>query len=81
MQQLTGTTELAAERAALVALLRLQPDKLTWPEITTEVVEIGSAMAVWERHVPATLLGSADEELSWRRPPTSSSGRARGTRS
>ncbi len=55
-------TEPGGDRAALVALLRVRPDKLTWPEITTEVVEVGSAMAVWERHVPATLLGGTDEE-------------------
>ena len=51
-----------ADRAALVALLRVRPDKMTWPEITTEVVEISSAVEVWERHVPATLLGGTDEE-------------------
>jgi DNA processing protein len=50
------------DRAALVALLRVRPDKLTWPEITTEVVEIGSAVEVWQRHVTATLLGSVDED-------------------
>ncbi len=55
-------TEPGRDRSALVALLRVRPDKLTWPEITTEVVEIGSAMDVWERHVPATLLGGTDEE-------------------
>ena len=55
-------TQPGGDRAALVALLRARPGKLTWPEITAEVVEIGSAVAVWERHVPATLLGSADEE-------------------
>jgi len=38
-------------------LLRVRPDKLTWPEITTEVVEVGSAVAVWE----GTLLGGTDE--------------------
>jgi DNA processing protein len=55
-------TEPGGDRAALVALLRVRPDKLTWPEITTEVVEVGSATAVWERHVPATLLGETDQE-------------------
>jgi DNA processing protein len=55
-------TESTADRAALVALLSVRPDKMTCPEITTEVVESGSAVEVWERHVPATLLGSADEE-------------------
>ncbi len=43
-------TEPGGDRAAVVALLRVRPDKLTWPEITTEVVEVGSAVAVWEGH-------------------------------
>jgi DNA processing protein len=51
------------DRAALVALLRVRPDKMTWPEITTEVVEIGCAMEVWDRHMPATLLESDGEAL------------------
>jgi len=55
-------TEPGRDRAALVALLRVRLDKLAWPEITTEVVEVGSATAVWERHVPATLLSGTDEE-------------------
>jgi DNA processing protein len=46
-----------AERAALVALLRVRPEGLTWGEIATQVVEAGSAVAVWERSVPATLTG------------------------
>jgi DNA processing protein len=60
--QLSATTEQAREHAAVVALLRFRPDKLTWPEITTAVVEVGSALAVWERHVPAIRIGGAEAE-------------------
>jgi DNA processing protein len=44
------------ERAALVALLRTRPDRLSWPEITAEVMEAGSAVEVWDRHVPRPLV-------------------------
>lgn len=63
------------EHAALVALLRAQPDGLSWPEITAEVLEVGSAVEVWNRHAPAPALiglpgeitpGSAAEDVrSW----------------
>lgn len=50
-----------AERAALVALLRARPDGLTWPEITTEVAETGSAREVWAHRIPTDLFDqSAD---------------------
>ena len=44
------------ERAALVALLRLRPRGLSWAEVTAEVLEVGSALDVWHRLVPATLV-------------------------
>jgi DNA processing protein len=44
------------EHAALVALLRLRPGGLSWPEITAELLETGSALEVWERHAPAPAL-------------------------
>lgn len=50
------------EGAALVALLRTRPDKMTWAEITAEVVSAGSALAVWESRVPATLLDGLSED-------------------
>lgn len=53
--------EQAREHAAQVALLRVRPHRMTWPEITTEVVEVGSAVEVWERYVPVTLLGGLEE--------------------
>lgn len=37
------------ERAALVALLRARPEGMSWPTITSEVAEAGSARAVRER--------------------------------
>ncbi|TDC06265.1 DNA-processing protein DprA [Actinomadura bangladeshensis] len=44
------------ERAALVALLQVRPQGLRWADITAEVVEAGSALAVWHRLVPPALL-------------------------
>ncbi len=45
------------EHAALVALLQARPEALRWPEITTQVIEAGSALDVWHRLVPPTLVG------------------------
>lgn len=44
------------EHAALVALLRVRPGGLSWPSITAELLEVGSAAEVWERHAPAALM-------------------------
>ncbi|NLT56732.1 MAG: DNA-processing protein DprA, partial [Actinomycetales bacterium] len=44
-----------SERAALVALLRVRPTDLTWPEITARVAQEGSARAVWAQLVPQDL--------------------------
>jgi DNA processing protein len=49
------------ERAALVALLRARPEGISWPEIAAEVLEAGSALDVWHRLVPATLLNAPGE--------------------
>lgn len=50
------------EHAALVALLRAQPDGMSWPEIAAELLEAGSATEVWNRHAPApALIGRPDE--------------------
>jgi DNA processing protein len=46
------------ERAALVALLRTRPGGMRWPEIATEVLEAGSALDLWHRLVPATLIST-----------------------
>jgi DNA processing protein len=52
----------AAEQAALVALLRTRPERLSWAEITAQVLEAGSALAVWRRLVPPALVGTAPDE-------------------
>jgi DNA processing protein len=52
----------AAEQAALVALLRTRPARLTWAEITAQVLEAGSAQEVWRRLVPPALAGTAPDE-------------------
>lgn len=43
------------ERAALVALLRERPERLTWPEIAAGVSERGSARELWEQLTPPDL--------------------------
>jgi DNA processing protein len=48
------------ERAALVALLRTRPSKLTWPDITAEVSARGSARAFWDESHPAGLFDDID---------------------
>src|SRR6185312_974664 len=50
-----------SEQATLVALLRTRPEKMSWPEIMTEVVSAGSATEVWDRLAPATLLPLPEE--------------------
>jgi DNA processing protein len=49
------------ERAALVALLQVRPQGVRWGEITAEVVEAGSALEVWHRLVPPTLVSPPGE--------------------
>jgi DNA processing protein len=49
------------ERAALVALLRARPDGITWGQITADVLEAGSAVEVWERLTPPSLLSLPEE--------------------
>jgi DNA processing protein len=49
------------ERAALVALLRARPDGVTWGQITADVLEAGSAVEVWERLTPPSLLSLPEE--------------------
>lgn len=48
------------ERAALVALLRTRPARLTWADITAEVQSRGSARAVWDHFHPAGLFDSVE---------------------
>lgn len=44
------------EQAALVALLQVRPEGLSWAEIATEVLASGSALEVWHRLVAAPLV-------------------------
>ena len=63
------------EHASLVALLQAQPDGLSWAEIAVELLEVGSAVEVWERHAPApalidlpgqiTVASAAEDVRSW----------------
>ncbi|GLZ37653.1 DNA-processing protein DprA [Actinokineospora sp. NBRC 105648] len=46
------------ERAVLVALLRVRPDGMSWPQIAAEVAERGSARALWEETRPQALFAS-----------------------
>ena len=52
------------EHAALVALLRAQPDGLSWPEIAAELLETGTAVEVWDRHAPAPALIDLPDEIT-----------------
>ena len=52
------------ERAALVALLRTRPSKLTWAEITAEVTSRGSALTLWNELNPAGLFDDPDGQAS-----------------
>jgi len=52
------------EHAALVALLQARPDGLSWPEIAAELLEVGSAVKVWERHAPAPALIDLPGEIT-----------------
>jgi DNA processing protein len=52
------------EHTALVALLRAQPDGLSWPEIAAELLEVGSAIEVWDRHAPAPALIDLPDEIT-----------------
>lgn len=44
------------EHAALVALLRTRPGGMRWTDVVTDVLESGSALEVWHRMTPATLM-------------------------
>ena len=49
------------ERAALVALLRMRPDGLTWSQIAAEVMTRGSALALWDDLHPADLFAGGGQ--------------------
>jgi DNA processing protein len=54
--------ESGSEGTALVALLRTRPDRLTWAQITAEVVAVGSAREVWESRTTPTLMDGGEED-------------------
>lgn len=56
------TTTSDDERAALIALLRSRPQGMGWPEITADVLEAGSAVAVWERMEPPALIEAPGDQ-------------------
>jgi hypothetical protein len=49
------------EQAALVALLQARPGKVSWPDITADVLETGSAIKVWDRLVTPALMTAPGE--------------------
>lgn len=53
-----------AERAALVALLRVRPDDLKWTEIVAEIDARESALDLWHEKVPPSLLEDEAAELT-----------------
>jgi len=71
------TAALSSEQAALVALLHSRPNNAWWPEITANVLERGSARAVWDEANPPdlfadspandALVSAATEIESWAR--------------
>ena len=62
------------ERATLIALLQEQPQARSWPDLIAEVMEAGSARAVWDaRHerslfdtgTPAPVVAAAERIDCW----------------
>lgn len=51
-----GVMDDGFELVVLVALLRRRPNDAKWPELTAEVVEAGSARAVWEKYTGDSLV-------------------------
>lgn len=54
-------TDPHAEHAALVALLKTRPDKLTWRKLTDRILDRGSAVDVWHTFHPESLIPSEDD--------------------
>ncbi|GAB2653235.1 hypothetical protein GCM10027271_09420 [Saccharopolyspora gloriosae] len=52
------------ERAALIALLRERPQRMSWPDITAEVSSSGSARSVWDGLVPGDLFNTEPAALA-----------------
>nr|WP_012477005.1 DNA-processing protein DprA [Rhodococcus sp. NS1]ABI79405.1 putative Rossmann fold nucleotide-binding protein involved in DNA uptake [Rhodococcus sp. NS1] len=54
-----------AERIALVALLRLRPQKLTWSALTEKVLDAGSARIVFDDYFPPQLIDDPRVSAAW----------------
>lgn len=54
---------MVSEEATLLALLRLRPNDMSWPDIAAEVALRGSAIPLWDEIFPAALdgMGGAEE--------------------
>lgn len=52
------------EHVALVALLRSRPERLSWRKLTDEVLQYGSAVAVWDHYNPLQLIPSSEAEAA-----------------
>lgn len=50
-----------SEQAAVVALLQTRPEGKSWADLTSDVVAVGSALAVWRNLVPNQLMGLPGE--------------------
>ena len=50
-----------AEHAALIALLKTRPEKLTWRKLTDRVLDNGSAIDVWHTLHPESLMPSEED--------------------
>jgi DNA processing protein len=57
-------TDHRTEHAALVALLRTRPDKLTWRKLTDRVLADGSAVDVWHTFHPESLIPSEEDKAA-----------------
>lgn len=54
------------ERCVLLALLRIRPGRLSWTDITSEVIRAGSALAAWDRLTDDGSLTPPDYEADLR---------------
>jgi DNA processing protein len=59
-----GQPEMNQEHAALIALLRTRPNGLSWRKLTEQVLEFGSACAVWDFFNPPQLIPSPNAEAA-----------------
>lgn len=65
LDQGTEVVTMDAERIALVALLRLRPQKMTWSALTEQVLDTGSARAVFDTYFPPQLIEDPQVAEVW----------------